>query len=149
MIVTTEKLDQDIADFSTLAATTGTDPKLKGAKCILFTNTPALTKDSVVGDLTQPTFPGYASAVVTWSVAKRDDAGNISVDSGLMKFQMSDATVPTIVKGYGIVDSAGTTLLAAETFDAPVDLTDALSICAFVIDLSFNNADPGQATVVG
>jgi len=147
MLVTTELMDTDAVVVATQAAA-GVAGPLNASKMILFTNSPGLNKNTVVADLTQPTYAGYAAAALTWSGAIRNAMNRISTRTGLVPWVMGDNLTPTTVNGYGITDSAGTHLLAAEYLPTPVGLVDTLSFLGIVSEWISDNASPGQCTVV-
>jgi len=147
MLVTTELLDTDSVVVATQAAA-GVAGPLHGSKMVLFTNTPTLNKMTVLADLTQPTYAGYAEQTMTWSATRRNALNQICTQATLVSWTMSDDLTPTTVLGYGITDSAGTALLAAEMFPSPVALVDTLSALGVISEWVAANAAPGQCTVV-
>jgi hypothetical protein len=147
MLVTVQLFDTDIVVVATQAAA-GVAGPLNASKMILFTNTPGLNKSSVLADLTQPTYTGYAAQALTWSVPIRNAMNRIATHTGLLSWVMGDALTPTTVNGYGITDTAGTHLLAAEYFPTPVGLVDTLSFLGVVSEWISDNASPGQCSVV-
>lgn len=98
------------------------DGVLRGAKLGGFTNTPAITQQSLFADFTAPTYGGYALASITWAAVFQDVDGSWALQGGLTQFQMSDDLVPTVLNGYIITDSTGLILIAAENFPAPIAL---------------------------
>lgn len=145
MLVTSEYFDsQIIAGANGGAMIT----PLVGTKLHLYTNNVAPTKVNVPSDFTEPTYVGYAALSITWGAPARDPAGNISTDSGLEVFQMSNALLPTTVYGYFITDTAGTHFLMGELFASPQQLVDTLSILAFVVEFKQSSPSPGEATLV-
>jgi hypothetical protein len=98
---------------------------LYGAYVGLITNTPALTPNSVIGDMQEPTYTGYArQAIGAPTGPYQDQDGSWDLIFATLAFQMANATTPTNVTGWFIADAltAGN-LLAAELFPTPIDLT--------------------------
>lgn len=94
-----------------------------GAKMILFANDAALTKNTILADLTEPTFTGYAiSTAVTWSVPFNDPLNRTVVAGSSKNFICTGGTPDDTIYGYAIVDSTAMDLLFAERFDAPVPI---------------------------
>lgn len=122
---------------------------LNGMKMVLFTNQPSLNKDTVIGDLTPPTYTGYAAQTVTWSAARSDGNGKLATFTGLVNWQPTADTVPgDTIYGYGLTDSAGTTLLAAEMLPAPQGLGLTTDYFGLIAEWTADNSNPGSATLV-
>jgi hypothetical protein len=125
-MLTTEAFDvAAVTDYTQAGA--GVAGKLNGAKLILGTNDLTPGKKSVVADITQPTYTGYAPVVVTWGVAMRDANGDIVTLSAPVLVQMGDSVLPTTIKCWGLTDGAGTGLLLCEELATPIPLADALA----------------------
>ncbi len=108
--------------LATNAIGTALDGLLKVAKVGLFTNQPVLTIATVLADLDQPVYTGYALETITWEPILEIFDGSWVNQGGLSLFQMTNNDNPTIVTGCFICNSAGTTLWVAEMFDTPVNL---------------------------
>jgi hypothetical protein len=145
MLVTSEYFDSQVIAGANGGA--GITP-LTGNKLHLYTNSVSPTKTNVPADFVEPTYTGYAAASLTWGSPSRDPSGNISTDTGLEVFQMSNALTPTTIIGYYITDTAGTHFLMGEMFATPQQLVDTLSILAFVIEFIQSSPSPGGATLV-
>jgi hypothetical protein len=92
----------------------------------LITGTPVVTQDTVLGDLTQPTFGGYAvTALTSWGVTRRDGAGNYSKLGNSIAFNCTGTPHSDIVTGAILLDNTTTpdTLLGVQFFDTPVNIT--------------------------
>lgn len=113
-------------DLLTQDVAAAPDPTvLVGAKMGVFINEPELTLDTVLADLTQPAFTGYAlSAAITWGTPGFEEAGPRAVVLGDLKtFRATAAPDPGVtVRGWFVVDAAGTGLLAAAMLDVPVPI---------------------------
>lgn len=92
---------------------------LVGAKVGLFTGSPTIGQDTVLADLTEPTYPGYAKQAITaWQGPFRTEENDYELVGGMKLFQMDDATTPTVVTGAFLCDSAGSPdLLGVVLFD--------------------------------
>lgn len=102
----------------------------------LFTNTPTLSAATLIADMTEPTFTGYARVALTLEAVRRNAAGSYIEGFGSAHFQPSAGTgLPQIANGYFIVFTftAVDHLWGAEYFtDAlqtptPFSFNDALS----------------------
>lgn len=101
---------------------------LDGAKVMLFTNSPALGLDTVTGDLTVPTFTGYAAATVTFEEAV-DDTGRKYLIIPPEIFSPTNATnLPQTIMGAAVTDDANAYLFGGY-FDTPVILAFPTSSC--------------------
>jgi hypothetical protein len=119
---------------------TATGGDLNGAKLGLFSNNIVPTQDTVIGDLTPCTFPGYAlSAAITWGAADIDDSGSAVTLGGLVTFVSSTITTPETVYGAFLQNSGGTVLLAAFRFDTPIAIFRALQAIAIVPSWTHSN----------
>lgn len=94
-----------------------------GTKIRLFQNNYTPVAATVIGDLTEATFSGYAQITLAGgAVAGALDAENRAVITwNAVTFTKAGATGNTIY-GYYIVDNGGV-LLWLERFDAPISMT--------------------------
>lgn len=121
-----------------LNAAVGVGGGLHGVKVGLYTNPLSPTDQTVLADLTEPTYPGYAQKAVTpWTVAFVGGNGLPQVDGGDYLFQMDDSTVPTLVQGFFLVQPAVTGppavpayLVEVFPFAVPVALQTPLDGCS-------------------
>ena len=151
MFVWTEYLQQELAvDACDHVASGDFDGVLHGAKVRLFTNNMVPSKDTLVGDLTVPTYSGYADVVASFGAPVRRDSGGIATQGAVCSFAMPDATVPTSVYGYAIIDaSTPAKLLGVEMFPGGRrDLADALDIISLVPEIAFGGPDQGSAHII-
>lgn len=127
MFVPTRALLADIASFiSTDQSAAANNCKLFGAKVGLIKAAVAPSKDTVLADVMEADFTGYAQKAVTaWTAVFDDLSGKPSVRTGSNHWQPTDAVSPNVIYGQILVDTAGTTLLGVEIFDTPVNLPDA------------------------
>jgi len=117
---------QEALKFLTTAGATGTDPLLVGAKVGLFSGSPNLTVATVIGDLTEAVYTGYArQSLGTLSAQYTDDNGDEQRDSALLTFAPSGSTTGDVITGWFLVDSGGTMLLGAEYLDSPKTMSGA------------------------
>lgn len=117
-----------------ITAITGGGGVLNGALVGLFKSNTVLTPDTVLADLTEADFTGYAqSAAVTWG-SPGYDVNKVPEVLGDMKVFNSGTpiTITNVVYGYFVVDGAGTTLLYAEKFATPASVINADQMLAVV-----------------
>jgi len=117
----TDALALNILTFGSVVGATGTDPKLKGAKLMLFVGNVAFEHDTLLADLTACDFDGYAlSAAITWALPSFDEVGNRVLLGDQKTFTCTGEVAVNNVAGAAIVDGAGTGLLVGAMFDAPI-----------------------------
>lgn len=121
---------------------------LNAAKLGLFTNTPPLSQTTVIGDLTEPTFAGYAQQAVTWSAPFEQPDFSWATQGGLYTFQATDDLTPTVVTGCFLVDTGGTHLIFAELFAVPVNLPSSAQACLVSPQVAAGNSTWGSNTVI-
>jgi hypothetical protein len=124
------------------------DGPIYGSKMGLFTNSPTLSRTSVLGDLTVATYTGYALAALTWSAAQRKPDGSIRSETGLVTFQPTDAVTPNTITGYFVQSGTGSHLLWAAIFDSAIPLSDALSALGMIDFFSATNPTPALPEVI-
>lgn len=121
---------------------------LNAAKVGLFTNTPPLTENTVLADLTQPTFAGYALQAITWSAPFQQPDGSWACQGGLYTFQATDDLTPTVVTGVFVVSGAGTVLYLAEMANPPVNLPTSAQAMLVSPQIALGNNGWGANTIV-
>lgn len=101
MILTVEEL-KDLLKFGTAAAATGTDPLLKTAKVGIYVNNIAPTPNTVMADLTEASWTGYArSGTVTWGTPILSNETNLPAVVGDVKsFTVTANPDPQTMQGY-------------------------------------------------
>jgi len=107
---------------------------LDGAKLHLYAGSTALTPGMVVGDLTEATFHGYASATITWTGVYLDPSTGIPTLVGELVNFISTAvfTGGQTINGWFVTDSAGTILYMARQLQTPVAISAADQILQVV-----------------
>lgn len=135
----------DTASLALLIAVAG---PLHLNKMGLYTNNFQPTKGSNLAAFQQPTYPGYALQSVVWGPVSRNANGQISTTSGILAFQMSDATLPTTCYGVVVTDTAGTVLITSAAFDTPQPLVDALSVINAAFEYIQSNPANGAVYTV-
>lgn len=97
-----------------------------GGKIGLFVNNATIGPDTVLADLVEATFPGYAQvAIGTLSPPYIDPGSNqMVIDGANATFIAGAGMTPVTVYGAFIVDTGGTILLGVEKFASPVLLTE-------------------------
>lgn len=113
----------------------------------LFQNDIAPTKATVVGDLTEATFTGYA-AITTLAFADAvydDDNDGLLVATETMTFTSTGSAITNTCYGYYLVDGNGN-YLGAERFPVPQDFAVAGDSISFVPRIGYPNA--GGAAII-
>jgi len=130
-----------------LAAAPATGP-FAGALLGLFTNNITPTRSTILADLVEAAYAGYARQAGVYSVPGRDQNGNIGSFTTRLIWQETGG--PTAVNVYGIflVDSTGMILYGAELFDTPITLTTLLDYIATVTEFLGTGSGTGFTTVV-
>ncbi len=96
-------------------------PALQANRVMEYVNSIALTESTLLSDLVEATYDGYArGSIASWLGPELDIDGNlVVVPAAPVAFSCSgDVTVNTLI-GIGILDPSGTTLLAAAEFATP------------------------------
>lgn len=105
---------------------------LVNAHLILFTNDIIPGRNTVIGDLVEATFAGYAAGVLVWSAGENDSAGRAVLIGTPATFSPADAVLEETIYGVGITNTAETTLFAAERFATPVPLASPADSLTYV-----------------
>lgn len=117
-----------VSDFiiiTTLQAITGVGGQYAGGKVMLFTNNIVPTKATVLADLTEATFGGYARTTLAgWTAPYVNMAGNYSIDNlDIQEFDGDGSGPDEAIMGYGVLNAGGTVLLQAEKFATPIQVS--------------------------
>lgn len=102
--------------------------------CALFQSNTTPSASTVLADLTECNFSGYAAVSVTWGTVAQDGGGKASMTGTQIDFTHDGGGTPNDVYGwYLYFDNAGAvSLLAIERFASPPvvmdDNTDIISI---------------------
>jgi len=105
-----------------LAALVAVSAEWAGAIVGLYKDgfTPGSNQTYAAFDAAECDFTGYArSAALVWGTPFADSAKNAIVAAASVQFQATGAGTPNSVKGYAVLNAAGTGILWAEDFDAP------------------------------
>lgn len=119
---------------------------LLGAKIGLFTNSPVIGIDTVIGGLVEPTFTTYAQTVVVHVAGNGGDGKPILVAPPTEFFPTNAVGLPQVLNGAFIVNAAGD-LLRAGYFAAPLILTKSLQHFHVVSKVDLNS--PAASTFEG
>jgi hypothetical protein len=119
-------LASKVAELNQAAAAGG---PLNGAKVGLIAGPLQPTDATVMGDITEPTYPGYAQKpVANWTAAFVGSNGIPQIDGGDFLFQMNDSSTPTVIYGFFIATGAAPEVLvetwmfqAAIALNGPLD----------------------------
>lgn len=96
---------------------------LSDSRVVLFSNNLTPDSDTVYADLTQPTWDGYAAAVISaWSVPALDASGIAYMVAAPTSWTKTDAGSANAY-GYAIVD-ADDKIRAVERFTSPPRVVD-------------------------
>lgn len=124
----------DTASISNLNALIAAAAPLDGAKVHLFKNDVVPARGMVLALFTEADFTGYAaSSAVVWSAAAIDASGQPTTMGGGKTFTVG--AVPTVTNsifGVFVTNTAGTVLLYAERFAAPVGMTNPNQVLIYV-----------------
>lgn len=98
-----------------------------GAVVRLFKNDITPDRTTVLADLTEADFAGYAaSSAVVWGAVFSDENDAANVVGGSKQFQASGPVSPAQqIYGYYVTNAAGDTLYWAERFDQPKEVNGA------------------------
>ena len=147
MQVFTNDLLAQLAANLTATAPVALGP-LDACKMILYTNTFALDRNTVLADLIQPTYTDYAVQAVTWGGVFTTPDGKFCRYSVSVSWQMGDAMLATTVVGFGLINTAGDTLLVAESFATPRNLVATTDLIEILAQVGFANPGVGQSVVL-
>jgi hypothetical protein len=144
MITSTEVFDE-----AALAALIAAAPILGNTlKAGLFTNIPVISKTTVLGDLTEATYPGYARQLVVMGPVYRDPANGIASNSNLLNWQQVGVPVATIIRGIFYIDGAGPSLAFVEAFPTPIALNDVVDAFQTVLEYIQSSQFQGFNTIL-
>lgn len=110
-----------------LAELVATGNLLDGAKLHLATSNAAITSTSVLADITEATWHGYAPATIIWgAVFINPSTGMPTVTGSLTRFTATSVfSSPGTNYSWYITDSGSTVLYLARRFDAPITISAA------------------------
>jgi hypothetical protein len=122
------------ADIAVLTQLTEADGLYDGAKMHIATAAPSpLNPNMAVADFTQASFTGSDAKVIVWGTAYNGPDGVPQVDTQLLTFTVTATSPGSNVVGWYLTDGAGTALLAADIFDAPINVPGLGSGFSFVV----------------
>jgi hypothetical protein len=144
MLTTTELYDaQALAALIADATALGAD-----LKAGLYTNTPTITKQMVIADLTEPTYAGYVRQSVLMAPPSRDPQnGIVSVGAALI-WQEGGLITPETIRGIFYTYGAGPLLLGVEPFAVSQNLVDALSAFTTVLQYIQSSENAALTTII-
>lgn len=106
-----------------LAGLIAVDGPLDAVKLMLWVNNIVPDKNTVLADLTVPTFTGYAAfGPVVWGSVMVDVDGTAIVTGASHEFVCTGGTPTDIIYGWALTNSGGTTLIKAARLAAPVPI---------------------------
>lgn len=114
--------NQLIKEAEQALITTLAVPPLSANRVMEYTNNVVLTEATLLSDLVEGTYDGYArGSIASWVGPELDLQGNqVVVPAAVVTFSCSGPVTVNTVIGYGILDSTGATLLAAATYPTPI-----------------------------
>lgn len=119
-----------------LTALLGTHGPFTTMTLRLYANPITLQRSTLLADLTEATFVGYAAAAgVTFSASYVDVDGSALALGADNVFICTSATTPNTIYGYYFTDAGNTNLLIAYSFANPVPISavgNAVAIAPFV-----------------
>jgi len=110
----------------------------------LFTGNPTLSPSTVLGDLTPPTFTGYAKVNVAFGTRRSNANGDLILPIPAASFQPSNNTdLPQTVTGISIdmEDAGGDVLWLAELLEEPWEVVTSGSALDVICEI-YVRADP-------
>lgn len=126
--------------------------RLDGALIMLYTAGPAPSKTSLLSQYTEANYTGYARVDVqdtVWRAAELEDGSKPIIRGDSIEFRPTDAVVSNTIRGYLMLNVAGTAIEGGEQFDEPVLLNSALTAVSVVPTIGFDpDANYGSATVL-
>jgi len=102
----------------------------------LFQNNVVFDPDlTVIGDLDEADYTGYAKEALTWDQPSVSDDGNLEMHASQATFRPTDAVTPNDIYGWFLVDAGGA-LIAGGNFDtAPLPMNNALDVIKVTLQL--------------
>jgi hypothetical protein len=135
-------------DFDLLVADDVTGISLLAPTVHLFQNDTQVDRNTVIGDLTEATYTGYASEAVTWLAPSVADDGAIEVVGTVGEFRPTGSAVVNDI--YGIMVKSGIVgtpmVFCARFDDAPLPMASALN--AIVVTLRWRPQTNGLVVTV-
>lgn len=107
-----------------LTENVGVGGRLNAVKVMLFQNDITPSKQTLLADLVEATFDGYArSAAVTWGTVGQTSTGAAEVYGDTKLFTSSGDTTPNTIYGFALVNTGGTAVEYAERFASPIPVS--------------------------
>jgi hypothetical protein len=124
--------------LAAMAALTATGGLLAGAKVHLYQNNYVPTPSMDLTSFITADYDGYVPiAVGTWDAPYVAVDGVVHIGASSLFFAMTGAVTPNTIYGAYITDTAGTGLLFAVLFDAPIPMVSATSALFYQPDLPY------------
>jgi hypothetical protein len=143
-------VSSDQFNYSTLTDMVAAGGVLTGLQIGLFTNDLAPSNLTLLSDLTEASFDGYARQNITWDSIFRGQSGAYHVNSQLVQFASTDSTNPQICYGYFVVTGTGSTatLLFTEMFAESITFGQEYNSALISVQYTQGGTDEGDATVI-
>src|SRR6516164_9193450 len=117
MLIPVTKLLQELLVCATQASSGAVAGPFESCYLLLFSGQPTLTADTLITDLTEAVYTGYArQAIGTLGAPYISSDGSAAQDSGVLQFQPTSSPTQTdYITGWALVSaSTAGNLLAAE-----------------------------------
>jgi len=111
-------------DIAILTELIDTGNLLDATTLILFQNDIVPTPATVMSDLTEATFTGYAAAAaIVWGTPYLDVTGIALVTAASHEFVSTGSTIGNIIYGWALTNAAKTDLKKAARFTTPIGIS--------------------------
>lgn len=109
-----------------LAALAAMGGNLHAATLMLFSNTLSIGPRTVVANLTECTFDGYAAvAPIAFGTPYTDETDGVNMSAPSVQFTATGGTVSEVINGWALVKADKTELYYAALLDEPVSIDEA------------------------
>jgi hypothetical protein len=110
--------------LAALTALKATGAPLEEPTLILFVNQVTPTKETVIGDLVEATFNGYAEVEeLVFGTPYQNVNGQAQMNAPSVDFVSTDGVIQETVFGWALVNAAKTALYYCELLTTPVPIT--------------------------
>jgi hypothetical protein len=130
---------------------TGTGGVLATCSVALFTSSVAPGPDTVLADLQEATFGGYArSSAISWTAPYSQPDGSWAVSGDTKKFQMTTIGTSETISMYGVLSGTGTAtaLQTCEVIDNPVFVSQVGDAVIVVAQHAVADAGGASASII-
>lgn len=115
----------------------------------LFEDEDPILPGDLLADLTLATYEGYAnSTAVVWGTVHIDTAGRSAVHCAPKEFKPTGDATQSTVRQVGLLNAAGTAVLASYILDEPITFTDANSVHLIGFPLVLTQPDGEEPNII-